>query len=214
MESVSQPVIIIGVNGNCLDIAEAIEASAKMHVMGFLDDNPDLEPDSFIGGHPFLGPLSNANQFPTATFVCGIGSPRSYLQRPRIIESIDAAPNRWATVIHPTAVISRYATLSPGCVLLAHASVGARAYIGAHCTLLQQSIVSHDSQVGEYSVLASGVCVSGGVTIGSNAYLGARVAVRDGIQIGTRSLIGIGSVVVKDIPAETTAFGNPARPQR
>jgi UDP-2-acetamido-3-amino-2,3-dideoxy-glucuronate N-acetyltransferase len=32
-----------------------------------------------------------------------------------------------------------------------------------------------------------------------------------GITIGTNSLIGAGSVVAKDIPARTLAFGNPAK---
>ncbi len=49
------------------------------------------------------------------------------------------------------------------------------------------------------------------ITIGEDCWLGAGVIVCPGVTIGDRSVIGAGSVVVKDIPADSMAVGNPAR---
>ena len=49
------------------------------------------------------------------------------------------------------------------------------------------------------------------ITIGEDCWLGAGVVVCPGVTIGDRSIIGAGSVVVKDIPADSLAVGNPAR---
>lgn len=207
----SQPVIILGINGNCIDIAEAIEASAGMHVAGFLDDDPSLTSGSLIAGYPLLGRISDAARMTDAKFVCGIGSPKSYRAKPQIIRQCGLSQDRWATVIHPTAVVSRHAVIASGCVLLAHVSVGARASMGFCSIALQGCVIGHDAVVSDFSILAGGVCLSGATSIGENAYIGSRVAVRDGIAIGARSLVGIGSVVVRDIPPDCVAYGTPAR---
>ncbi|EJX06743.1 maltose O-acetyltransferase [gut metagenome] len=52
------------------------------------------------------------------------------------------------------------------------------------------------------------------ITIGEDCWLGGNVIVVGGVTIGPRSVIGAGSVVVKDIPADTLAVGNPCRPIR
>ena len=49
------------------------------------------------------------------------------------------------------------------------------------------------------------------ITIGEDCWLGAGVIVCPGVTIGARSVIGAGSVVAKDIPADSMAVGNPAR---
>lgn len=49
------------------------------------------------------------------------------------------------------------------------------------------------------------------VHIGNNCWLGAGVTVLPGVTIGDNSVIGAGSVVVKDIPANVVAVGNPCR---
>ena len=49
------------------------------------------------------------------------------------------------------------------------------------------------------------------VVIGDNVWLGVNVMVLKGVTIGENSLIGAGSVVVKDIPANVVAAGNPCR---
>ncbi|RMI09549.1 sugar O-acetyltransferase [Cellulomonas triticagri] len=49
------------------------------------------------------------------------------------------------------------------------------------------------------------------ITIGDNVWLGGGVIVCPGVTIGDNSVIGAGSVVVKDIPANVVAVGNPAR---
>ena len=49
------------------------------------------------------------------------------------------------------------------------------------------------------------------ITIGEDCWLGAGVIVCPGVTIGDRSIIGAGSVVVKDIPEDSVAVGNPAR---
>jgi len=49
------------------------------------------------------------------------------------------------------------------------------------------------------------------VRIGSNVWLGSGVIVCPGVTIGDNTTIGAGSIVVKDIPSNVVAAGNPCR---
>jgi maltose O-acetyltransferase len=49
------------------------------------------------------------------------------------------------------------------------------------------------------------------VTIGRNVWVGGGAIIGPGVTIGDNSTIGAGSVVVKDIPANVFAAGNPCR---
>ena len=49
------------------------------------------------------------------------------------------------------------------------------------------------------------------ITIGEDCWLGGGVTVCPGVAIGDRCIIGAGSVVVKDIPSDSIAVGNPCR---
>ncbi len=50
-----------------------------------------------------------------------------------------------------------------------------------------------------------------GPVIKMGAQIGAGVVILPGVTIGKRAVIGAGSVVTKDIPADSVAYGNPAR---
>ncbi len=49
------------------------------------------------------------------------------------------------------------------------------------------------------------------VTIGNSCWIGGSVTILPGVTIGDNVTIGAGSVVVKDIPSNSIAVGNPAR---
>ena len=49
------------------------------------------------------------------------------------------------------------------------------------------------------------------ITVGNNVWFGAGVTVCPGVSIGDNCVIGAGSVVVKDIPANCVAVGNPCK---
>ncbi len=49
------------------------------------------------------------------------------------------------------------------------------------------------------------------ITVGNNVWFGAGVQVMPGVTIGDNVVIGGGSVVVKDIPSDCVAVGNPCR---
>ena len=49
------------------------------------------------------------------------------------------------------------------------------------------------------------------ITVGDNVWIGANVCVLPGVTIGDNCVIGAGSVVVKDIPANSVAVGNPCK---
>ena len=49
------------------------------------------------------------------------------------------------------------------------------------------------------------------ITVGDNVWIGAGVQVMPGVTIGNDVVIGGGSVVTKDIPDHSVAYGNPCR---
>ena len=57
----------------------------------------------------------------------------------------------------------------------------------------------------------SGVETGVPITVGDDVWIGGGVKVMPGVTIGSNVVIGGGSVVVKDIPSDSLAVGNPAR---
>ena len=49
------------------------------------------------------------------------------------------------------------------------------------------------------------------ITIEDNVWIGGGAVICPGVKIGKNSVIGAGSVVVKDIPSNSIAVGNPCR---
>jgi hypothetical protein len=49
------------------------------------------------------------------------------------------------------------------------------------------------------------------ITIGNNVWIGMNTVVLPGVSIGDNAVIGAGSVVTKDIPANSVAGGNPCK---
>ena len=49
------------------------------------------------------------------------------------------------------------------------------------------------------------------ISIGNSVWIGGNVVINPGIMIGDNSVIGSGSVIVKDIPSDVIAIGNPCK---
>jgi sugar O-acyltransferase (sialic acid O-acetyltransferase NeuD family) len=209
-------IVILGTGGNCVDILDAILAcnesapSPVYRMRGFLDDDKRTW-EQTLAGYPVLGPLFEAAQYSDCFFVNGIGSFRNYWRKPAIIGSAKMPLERFETILHPKASVSRFAALGPGTVVLQNATINSRAKVGSHVIILPNAVISHDVTVGDYSSIASAACIAGGVRIGKACYLGANCSVANDLQLGDGSLVGMGAVVLEDVPEVTVVVGNPAR---
>ncbi|MBU0983965.1 MAG: acetyltransferase [candidate division Zixibacteria bacterium] len=210
-----QKIVILGVGGNCIDILDTIRdinddiGRPHFECVGFLDDKPSSH-GMLFGDVKCLGPLNQAGELGDCLFVNGIGSTANFWHKRRIIESTGVTDDRFATIIHPTASISRMATLGPGTVVFQHATVTTNVTVGRHVIILPQAVISHDVTVGDYTCITGGVCISGGATIEQSCYLGSNCTIGNNLTIGEYSLIGMGSTVVKDVPRNCVMVGTPA----
>ncbi|WP_062064723.1 acyltransferase [Cellvibrio sp. OA-2007] len=103
-------------------------------------------------------------------------------------------------------VIGDYCLISPGVRISAAQSIR----IGDNCMLAANVIISDSDWHGIYNRIRPFRCTKP-VVIENNVWLGERVIVTKGVTIGENSVVGAGSVVTRNIPANSVAAGNPAR---
>lgn len=211
-----QRFVVLGTGGNCIDILDTALAlndqagAERYRCIGFLDDDPALL-DTRVRGIPVLGPIAKARTLEDVFVVNGVGSARNFRRKPEIVAAAGMPRERFLTLAHPSAVVSRFAALGAGTVLLQGVVVGSGAVVGDHVIVLPLSVISHDAQVGDYSIVAGGVCVNGAVKVGRCCYLGSGVQIKDGVRVGDGALCGMGSNVLDDVGSGSVVAGNPAR---
>lgn len=211
--------MVLGTGGTSVDIVDTLmdlnDAGGSEHYdcVGYLDDDPQTHGVHFLG-RPVLGPFAAAADLTDCWFVNGIGSPASFRGKPALLARAGIPDERYLTLVHPSAAVSRHASLGAGTVILQNATVTANAALGRHVVVLPNSVVSHDVIVGDYSCIAGGVCLSGGVEIGRGCYLGTRSVVIENARVGDGTLVAMGSVVRSCVPDDVLVAGNPATVKR
>lgn len=121
------------------------------------------------------------------------------------------AGGQFPVLIHPSAVVSKYASLDEGSVVMAGAVINAFAELKSGVIVNTCAVIEHDCKVGEFSHVSPNATLAGGVEIGKCAWIGASAVVKQLVIVNDYAVIGAGSVVIDDIPQRATAVGVPAQ---
>lgn len=89
-------------------------------------------------------------------------------------------------------------------------TIGNHVDIGAGCYIFDTNYHSTDYRV-RMDGRSDADVKTAPIVIQDNVFIGARSVVCKGVTIGARSIVAAGSVVIKDIPADCIAGGNPCK---
>ena len=188
---------LYGAGGHAKVILDILK-SQGITVSGIIDDNLNIE--SLMGIPVFHAGIASP-------LIISIGSNRI---RKDIAEKIgdDAAS---PFLYDKSAIISDYASIEKGTVVMQGVIIQTSAKIGKHCIINTGSSIDHDCLIQDYVHIAPRCTLCGGVQIGEGSFIGAGSVVIPNIRIGKWSVIGAGSVVTRDIPDNVVVYGSPCK---
>jgi sugar O-acyltransferase (sialic acid O-acetyltransferase NeuD family) len=206
--------VLVGAGGFGREISYQLSEVNRQNdlyeILGFADDTPELQ-GKILNHYPVLGTIQWLIDYDDE--ICAVICIGNSKARKTLVEKISKNPN----IIFPTIIAEgvrfpQDMTFGQGCIiclssiLTVDVTVGNFAIVNLDCT------IGHDAVLGDFVTLYPSVNVSGNVHIGSCTEIGTGSHIIERKTIGENTLVGAGSVVVKDIPANCTAVGNPAKP--
>ena len=209
-------IIIIGGRGNGTVLASTIEdlnrTKKTWKILGFLNDVEK----KLINNYPVLGKISNNSienylKYKDVYFYWTLIAVNLREKSISRLKKLKIPINKFATIIHPNANVSKTAKLGFGVSIHPFVNIGPNVVLGNHIQIFSNSLVGHDTKIEDYSYIASNSCVGAKIKIGKGAFVGLNATLKENIKIGKWSIIGLGSAVLNSVPDRSTVVGNPAR---
>ena len=192
---------LYGASGHCKVIIDTISSTKQLTIKGIVDDNPNQE---LLYGIPVF----KTNEFETFSDKNIIVSVGDNSTRKKIVAHLSAV---YLIAVHDKAIVSSYATIGEGTVVMAGAVINADAAIGKHCIINTAVIIEHDCKIANFVHVSPNVALAGGVEVGEGTHVGIGAIVIQGIKIGRWAIIGAGSVIIRDVHDYAVVVGNPGK---
>ncbi len=179
------------------------EGNYTLDQISFIDDGKEI--DEKIYGVPVIGGIDIIKNLASneLDFVIAIANNEF---RKKIVKMYDL---NYVNIIHPTAVISKFAKVGKGNIILPNVSIDPETIIQSHVIINKNTSLGHNVEMKDFSQVSPG-CQLGGV-VGEGTFIGLGATILPNIKVGKHSTIGAGAVVTKDIPDYCTAVGMPAK---
>jgi sugar O-acyltransferase (sialic acid O-acetyltransferase NeuD family) len=204
-------VVIVGAGGHATVVADILlrmrDSGAAVEPVACLDDDPSRHGTELLGV-VVQGPLDRLAAIAHEAVIVAIGDNRV---RSGLFARLRAQGERFASAIHPSAVLAPDVRLGEGIMVCAGVVVNAATEVGDDVILNTGSTIDHHNRIGAHAHIAPGTHLGGEVSVGEGALLGIGVSVLPGRSIGAWTVVGAGGVVTRDVPAQVTAVGVPAR---
>lgn len=198
---------IIGAGGHGKVIADTAERTGWSEIVFF---DPRFDSSNLSHAHwPLVGVPEDAKFQCCDGYFVAIGSSKP---RQEWMEWLERNGLPLVSLVDPTAVVSRYARLEVGVLIVAGSVVNADAFVGRGSIINTRAVVDHDCQIGMYTHICPGVSLAGNVSVGDHAWVGIGSQIRQGVKIGCNATVGAGATVISDIEDGWTVVGTPARP--
>jgi acetyltransferase EpsM len=208
--------IIIGGRGNGTVVASTVEDINKINpvweIIGFLNDFDTGD----INGYPILGDISKESvdkyrDDENVFFFYSLISVKLNHKFIHKLHDLNLPVERFATIIHPTAVVSKFAEIGYGVAIQPLVNISPNVKIGNHIHVFAQAMIGHDAVLRDYSYVANNACIGGHTTLEEGAYIGTNATTIEKIKIGKWSIVGMGTVVIRNVEDYNIVVGNPSR---
>ncbi len=193
--------ILIGGGGHGRVVLDTA-LKAGMNVYGILD--PAIAVANEIMNIPVLGGDEMLPSFSPSEYqlLNGIGIVPGNNSRWNFFDLARKKGYYFPPLIHPSAILSQFATLTDGVQIMAGAIIQPNTELGVNAVVNTRSSIDHDCRIGDNVFIGPGAILCGGVVVGDSTFIGAGAVVLPGINIGEKSIIGAGVVVRHDVIAE------------
>jgi sugar O-acyltransferase (sialic acid O-acetyltransferase NeuD family) len=210
MEETKKRILLFGGGNQVHYTIDIIEKENKYEIVGIIDSVHEIGADRY--GYKVLGRQDNliniVDEYKIDAGLITIGDnwSRSIVYN-AIINQMPSF--EFINAIHPSVIIGKNVELGFGIVMMAGVIVNPLSKIGNFTFFATGCQIEHDCIIQDYASVSAGSIMGGYVNIGKYSAITLGVTILDRLKIGENSVIGSGSLVLKDIPNNVLAHGNP-----
>jgi sugar O-acyltransferase (sialic acid O-acetyltransferase NeuD family) len=197
-----QKIILVGGGGHCMSCIDVIEASGAFEIIGFVDNTSSVQLNqkiSFLGSDKDLADLCKDEHCALVT----VGQIKTSETRKKIFNLLQSLNFIIPTIVSPTSVIAKNAIIKEGTIVMHQCVINVSASIGKNCIINTKALLEHEVTIHSHCHISTGAIVNGGALIDEGSFLGSGSIIFEGIKIGANSIISAGSIVRKDLPANS-----------